>query len=183
MYPLTIWKRCSPLSTSSNYDYVFQRLLLIVMNDIWIVRFKLGNLHHLSLLASLSLYISSRTSPILTSPFTLRIKFLLSASLPEIRTTFTWVIPPLEPVLPNNCVTLALTGYVSMIIILSTNYYNLLILFKAKCQINQKIYRMDRQLISIRIFIRLFRSPRYPRYKADILSFHPKSMILHQICL
>lgn len=41
---------------------------------------------------------------------------LLSAYLPEIRVTLTWVIPPLDPVLPKSWVTLALTGYDSMFV-------------------------------------------------------------------
>ena len=65
---------------------------------------------HLSLLAYLSLSISSRTSPTLTGPLTFLIRCLLSAYLPEMRVTFTWVIPPLDPVLPKSWVTLALTG-------------------------------------------------------------------------
>ncbi len=72
--------------------------------------------HHLSLLAYLSDSINSRTSPTLTGPFTFLIKCLLSAYLPVIRVTFTWVIPPLDPVLPNSWVTLAFTGYDSMLI-------------------------------------------------------------------
>ena len=66
---------------------------------------------HLSLLAYLSLSINSKTSPTLTGPLTFLIRCLLSAYLPEISVTLTWVIPPLDPVLPNNWVTLALTGY------------------------------------------------------------------------
>lgn len=73
-------------------------------------------LDHLSLLAYLSLSMSSRTSPTLTGPLTFLMRCLLSASLPVIRITLTWVIPPLEPVLPNSCVTLALTGSESMMI-------------------------------------------------------------------
>ena len=71
---------------------------------------------HLSLLAYLSDSISSRTSPTLTGPLTFLIKCLFSAYLPDIKVTLTWVIPPLDPVLPNNWVTLALTGYDSMFI-------------------------------------------------------------------
>jgi len=70
--------------------------------------------NHLSLLAYLSDSMSSRTSPTLTGPLTFLIKCLFSAYLPEIKVTLTWVIPPLDPVLPNNWVTLALTGYDSM---------------------------------------------------------------------
>ena len=65
---------------------------------------------HLNLLAYLSLSMSSRTSPTLTGPLTFLIRCLLSAYLPEMRVTLTWVIPPLEPVLPSNWVTLAFTG-------------------------------------------------------------------------
>jgi hypothetical protein len=78
--------------------------------------------NHLSLLASLSLSISSSTSPTRTGPFTLRMRCLLSASLPEMRMTFTCVMPPREPVLPSSWVTLALTGYDSMAIIILLNY-------------------------------------------------------------
>ena len=71
--------------------------------------------NHLSLLASLSLYMSSKMSPTLQGPFTFLIKCLLSASLPVIKVTLTWVMPPLEPVLPKSCVTLAFTGYASIV--------------------------------------------------------------------
>lgn len=78
--------------------------------------------NHLSLLASRSLSMSSRTSPVRTGPFTLRMRCRLSASFPEIRITFTCVIPPREPVLPSSCVTLAFTGYDYMAIIILLNY-------------------------------------------------------------
>lgn len=76
------------------------------------------NTNHLNLLAYLSLSMSSRTSPTLTGPFTFLIKCLLSASLPVMSTTFTCVIPPLDPVLPKSWVTLALTGYESINILI-----------------------------------------------------------------
>lgn len=74
--------------------------------------------NHLNLLASRSLSISSKTSPMRTGPFTFLIKCRLSASLPEMSMTFTCVIPPREPVLPRSWVTLALTGSDSMAIII-----------------------------------------------------------------
>lgn len=77
---------------------------------------------HLSLLASLSLSMSSRTSPTLTGPLTFLIRCLFSASLPEMRVTLTWVIPPLDPVLPKSCVTLALTGSDYIVIRLGIKY-------------------------------------------------------------
>ncbi len=73
--------------------------------------------HHLSLLAYLSDSINSKTSPTLTGPFTFLIKCLLSAYLPVMSVTLTWVIPPLDPVLPRSWVTLALTGYDSMMFV------------------------------------------------------------------
>ena len=57
---------------------------------------------------------SSRTSPTLTGPLTFLMRCLLSAYLPVMRVTLTWVIPPLDPVLPRSWVTLALTGYDSI---------------------------------------------------------------------
>lgn len=58
---------------------------------------------------------SYRTSPTLTGPLTFLRRCLLSAYFPEMSMTLTWVIPPLEPVLPRSWVTLALTGYESML--------------------------------------------------------------------
>lgn len=58
--------------------------------------------YHLSLLAYLSLSINYKTSPTLTGPFTFLRRCLLSAYFPEIKMTLTWVIPPLEPVLPKS---------------------------------------------------------------------------------
>lgn len=66
-------------------------------------------LYHLSLLASLSHSISSRISLTLTGPFTF-LTSVLPRSFPEVRTTLTCVIPPLDPVLPKRAVTLAFTG-------------------------------------------------------------------------
>lgn len=66
--------------------------------------------NHLSLLAYLSLSMSSSTSPTFTGPLTFLIRCLFSAYLPVISVTLTWVIPPLDPVLPSKLVTLALTG-------------------------------------------------------------------------
>jgi hypothetical protein len=77
---------------------------------------------HLSLLAYLSLSMSSRTSPTLTGPLTFLMRCLFSASLPEMRVTLTWVIPPLDPVLPKSCVTLALTGSDYIVIRLGIKY-------------------------------------------------------------
>lgn len=53
---------------------------------------------------------SSSTSPTRTGPLTFLIRCLLSAYLPVIKITLTWVIPPLDPVRPSNWVTLAFTG-------------------------------------------------------------------------
>jgi hypothetical protein len=65
--------------------------------------------YHLSLLASLSHSISSKTSLTLTGPLTFLTR-VLPVSFPEVRMTLTWVIPPLDPVLPRRAVTLAFTG-------------------------------------------------------------------------
>lgn len=97
-------------STYVIFQSIFLVPLININKNIWI-----GMMNHLSLLASLSLSINSKTSPTLTGPFTFLIKCLFSASLPVIKVTFTWVIPPLEPVLPNNCVTRALIGYESIV--------------------------------------------------------------------
>jgi len=48
----------------------------------------------------------------------------LSAYFPDIKITLTCVIPPLDPVLPKSCVTLALTGYESI-----DYYYQIIIFF------------------------------------------------------
>jgi hypothetical protein len=75
---------------------------------------------------------SSRTSPILTGPLTFLKRCLLSAYFPEIKMTLTCVIPPLDPVLPKSCVTLALTGYESIDYYLTNNYNFFIIFFKNK---------------------------------------------------
>lgn len=51
---------------------------------------------HLSLLASLSDSKRARISPFLTGPLTFLTKLLLVSFM---NTTFTWVIPPLEPII------------------------------------------------------------------------------------
>jgi hypothetical protein len=71
--------------------------------------------YHLSLLASLSHSINSKTSLTLTGPLTFLTK-VLPVSFPEVKITLTWVIPPRDPVLPRRAVTLALTGYAYIVV-------------------------------------------------------------------
>ncbi len=95
--------------SSMSRDF-FPDICVQYLNHALISKLNMSIKNHLSLLASLSLSMSSRTSPILTRPLTFLIRCLLSASFPEIKMTLTWVIPPLDPVRPSNWVTLALTG-------------------------------------------------------------------------
>ena len=69
---------------------------------------------------SYGLLISYKKSPPLTRPFTFLIRCLLSAYFPgKKKMTLIWVIPPLDPAIPNNAMTLALAGSASTFVFYS----------------------------------------------------------------